>query len=136
MSNDELVDAGARSRGSLARSARLQFIAHGIAWAICLGLFIVGVREIDSILKDYNFPLPRAAVFVIWAAHQVIALIFLILVLFGVDWFVLESLSRRGEIDLSQTWSTLVFATPMVLIALVLIALSLPFFMIDFGLSG
>jgi hypothetical protein len=136
MSNDELVDAGARSRGSLARSARLQFIAHGIAWAICLGFFVFGILGIESILNDENIPLPRAAVFVIWAAHQVIALTVSILVLLGLDWFALELLSRRSEIEVSQTWSTLVFATPMVLIALVLIALSLPFFMIDFGLSG
>jgi hypothetical protein len=136
MSNDELVDAGAPSRGSQARSTRLQFIAHGIAWAICLGFFVFGIPGIESILRDYNFALPRVAVFVIWAAHQVIACIFLILVLLGVDWFVLESLSRRGEIDLSQTWSTLMSATPLLLIVLALIAMSLPLFTSDFGLSG
>jgi hypothetical protein len=99
--------------------------------------FIVKTRLAGvNVLKNYNIPLPKATAFVIWAAHQVIALVYFILVVLGVDWFVLESLSRRGEIDLSQTWSTLMFATPMVLIALTLIAVSSPFFTIDFGLSG
>ena len=60
----------------------------------------------------------------------------LFLVLIGVDWFVLQSLFRRGEIEVSQTWSTLIFATPLVLITLALIALSSTLFTLDFGLSG
>jgi hypothetical protein len=136
MSNDDLSEIKPAGNGGSPPLTRFRFIVHGIVWGICLTLFIVRVREIDSILKDYNFPLPRAAVFVIWAAHQVIVLIFLFLVLLGVDWFVLEFLSRRGEIDLSQTWSTLMFATPLLLIVLTLVAMSLPLFTSDFGLSG
>ena len=136
MSNDDVPEIEPAGMEGSSPLTRFLFIVHGIVWGICLGLFIVGVRAIDSILRDYNLPLPRVAVFIIWAAHQVIALIFLILVLLGVDWFVLESLSRRGEIDLSQTWSTLMFATPLLLIVLTLIAMSLPLFTSDFGLSG
>jgi hypothetical protein len=136
MAKDDVSDIEPAGKGASPPSIRRRLIAHGVAWGICLGLFVVGVRVIDSILKDYNFPLPRAAVFVIWAAHQVIALIFLILVLLGVDWFVLESLSRRREIELSQTWAVLLIAIPLVLVLLTLIALSLPLFTSDDGLSG
>jgi type II secretory pathway component PulF len=136
MSNDGVAEIEPAGKGGSPPLTRFRFIAHGVVWGIWLGLFIFGVPGIESILRDYNFPLPRAAVFVIWAAHQVIALIFLTLVLLGVDWFVLEFLSRRGVIDLSQTWSTLMFATPLLLIVLTLIAMSLPLFTSDFGLSG
>jgi hypothetical protein len=137
MSNDAVAEIEPAGKGGSPPLTRFRFIAHGVIWGIIwLGLFIFGVPEIGSILRDYNFPLRRVEVFVIWAAHQVIACIFLILVLLGVDWFVLESLSRRGEIDLSQTWSTLMFATPLLLIVLALIAMSLPLFTSDFGLSG
>ena len=136
MSNDDLSEIKPAGKRGSPPSTRFRFIAHGVVWGIWLGLFIFGVPGIESILRDYNFPLPRVEVFVIWAAHQVIACIFLILVLLGVDWFVLESLSRRGEIDLSQTWSTLMFATPLLSIVLALIAMSLPLFTSDFGLSG
>jgi hypothetical protein len=136
MSKDHVSEIESAGKGRSPPLTRFRFIAHGVVWGLWLGLFIFGVLGIESILRDYNFELPRVAVFVIWAAHQVIALILLVLVLLGLDWFVLESLSRRGEIDLSQTWSTLMFATPLLLIVLTLIAMGLPLFTSDFSLSG
>jgi hypothetical protein len=136
MSKAEESDIEPADGGAIPPSTHFQLIAHALVWVFCLGLFVFGVTGIESILRDYNIPLPRAAVFVIWTAHQVVALVLLFLVLIGVDWFVLQSLFRRGEIEVAQTWSTLIFATPLVLVALTLIALSLTFFTIDFRLTG
>ena len=135
MSKDDEPNIEPADGGAIPPSTHFQLIAHALAWVFCLGLFVFGVTGIESILRDFNIPLPRAAVFVIWTAHQVVALVLLFLVSIGVDWFVLQSLVRRGDIEVSQTWSTLIFATPWVLIALSLIALSLTFFTMDFRLS-
>ena len=136
MSRNDLVDQGPADKGFQPRSTQFWLLAHALAWGLCLELFVFGVPRIEAIFKDFAIPLPRAASFVIWAARQAIALLCLILVLIGVDWFVIQSLFKRGEIEVSQTWSTLMFATPVVLIALTLITLSLPLFTLDFGLGG
>ena len=54
----------------------------------------------------------------------------------GVDWFVMDALSRRRDVNETRFWSRPMIALPLPTIALAVWALSLPLFTIDMGLTG
>jgi len=71
-----------------------------------------------------------------WASPPVVAIAVLLLVLLGADWLMLNAQSERGEEGWSLAWSMLMFASPLLLIALTLGALVLPLLSITTRLSG
>ena len=74
------------------------------------------------VFNEYDIPLPRLTNVVFRASHAQTVFISLILVLAGADWFVLEKLSKRGDALGASSWSAIMIATPLLLIALTLAA--------------
>ncbi len=141
MSKADLADIGSSDKSAHIRSTLFRLIACGVSWGLCLGFLVVVVPRIESIFKDFGIPLPRNTVFVISAAHRVVRYqwliaVWLILVNSGAEWFMFVTVSRPGKRDTPRRWSGLIVATPLVLIMLTLIALSLPLFTIMTRLSG
>jgi type II secretory pathway component PulF len=133
MSKDDPPDAGQAGKIVERRFTRYRLVAHAIAWGLCLGVFVFVVPTIEAIFNDFNLPLPRKTIFVISSAHWIIRhqrsiVVGLILVLPAAEWLMLLARSEHGGTDLSWRWSVLMFATPLVVTALTLIALGLPLF--------
>ena len=128
------IDLAIAKPGSMVIRPRLigvQAIVRFVAWGLCLGLFVFVVPKIEAMFKDYNLPLPRNTIFAISTAHQFIRyqwliLAGLILVIPGSEWLTLHTLAGLGNRDLFRWLSRLMLATPFVIVALTLIALSLP----------
>ncbi len=119
------------------RSTRIRLISHGIALGLFFLLLTFGVPRVERPFTDFGIPLPRATILVIRASHWPIAISSSILVLLGIDGYLLEILSRRGDPRWARTWSALMIATPLVIMALILAALGLPLITMDTSpLSG
>ena len=118
------------------RSKRFRLFADGIAWALLVLLLAFGVPRVETSFTDYGMPLPRLTDLTIRASHMWTAFLLLAMILLGTDWYVANELSRQGSAEWAWSWSALMIATPLLLIALTLVALALPFFMIDTGLRG
>ena len=73
---------------------------------------------------------------VAWDLPPMVSIPSLLLILLGADWWVLNGQSESGEEGWALAWSMLMFASPLVLIVLMVIALVLPFFTITIRLSG
>jgi type II secretory pathway component PulF len=118
------------------RSTRFRLITHGIVMGLFLLVLAVGVPRVERVFTDFGAPLPRATVLVIRASHRPIAFMLSTLVLLGLDWSILAILSRRGDAQRARAWSASMIAMPMMMIALILIALGLPMITLSGPLSG
>jgi len=103
-------------------------------------LLVFGVPRIEAIFLDFAIPLPRFTKLVIEASHRLISLRRLLPVLLpflaGADWFVMDALSRRRDVEETRFWARLTIAIPLLMIVLAVWALSLPLFTIETGLTG
>jgi type II secretory pathway component PulF len=133
---DDLIDIPPSEKGTVPGSIRSRLIAHGTAWWLFLMLSGFGMPRTETIFADFGIPMPQLTILAIRASHSVVGLVSSILVLLGVDWFVLDALSRRGDVGRSRSWSALMVATPLVMIVLTLVAMSLPLFGCRMRLSG
>ena len=124
-----------REKGA-ARAPRGWLIAHGIAWGVWLIVLTFGVRKLEAIFVDFGVGLPGFTALVIRVSHLGIALVPLLLVVLGVDWFVLHALDRRGEARRYRTWSIAMLVVPWLLFAATIVALAIPFLSILTRLSG
>jgi type II secretory pathway component PulF len=122
-------------KGATMRSTRFRLITHGIAMGLFLLVLAVGVPKVERVFADFGAPLPQATVLVIRASHRSIAFMLSTLVLLGVDWSMLAILSRRGDAQRARAWSVSMIAMPLLMIALILVALGLPLITMD-TLSG
>ncbi len=136
MSRDDLADIVPSPKKEARGFTRIWGIAHGIAWGLLLLLLGFGVPRVEVIFKDFNVDLPGVTVLVIRASHLVVGFVPLLLVLLGADWFLLDVLSRRGEVRPARAWSVLMLVCPLLLIALALVALVQPSWTIMTHLNG
>jgi amino acid permease len=126
-----VTPVGAR-RGGAARPG-MAVLLHGAAWPGLAGSLFVAVPRIESGFHDYGVDLPRLTLGVIAASHFVIRWPLVLPMLLVADLVVLsifEAAARR------RAWSVLIFTVPVGLFVLMIVALALPFFNMDFGLSG
>ena len=117
------------------RSHRFRLFAEGIAWALLVLLLASGVPKVETSFTDYGIPLPRLTDLTIRASHMWTVFLLLATILLGSDWYVADELSRHGNAEWARAWSAVMIATPLLLVALILVALVLPFFAMD-GLNG
>jgi hypothetical protein len=143
MSRDDSWSDSPASRRAEETPAPFGLIAHGIAWGLFLVLLGLVVPRIEAIFLDFGIPLPRPTLLLIrashlvsWASTPLVALPTLLLVLLGVDWLILNIRPDPGEAGLARTWSALMLASPLLLIALTLAALVLPLLTILTDLVG
>jgi hypothetical protein len=141
MLKDDLADVGPADKVLQPRLIRFRVIAHAIAWALCLSLFLFVVPKIEAVFDDFNVPLPRKTAFVIALAHRVIhyqylIVVGLILIIAGAEWLMRVALSNQANSDSCRRLSRLLVVAPLVLIVLALIALSIPLFTLMTPLSG
>lgn len=125
---EDLIDIPPSGKGTVPGSIPSRLITHGSAWVLFLILTGIGVPRIETFLADFGIPLPRLTILAIRAAHSLVGLVPSILGLLGVDWLVLDALSRRADLGRSRSWSLLMLATPLLLIALTLAAMLLPLY--------
>jgi type II secretory pathway component PulF len=143
MSKEDPWPVSPAQQSAEAAPASFGLIAHCIAWGLFLVLLTVIVPRIEAIFQDFGTPLPRptrllirASHLVIWAAAPLVAIPSLLLVLLGMDWLILNIRPERGEARLARTWSALMLASPLLLIALTLAALVLPLLTILTRVTG
>ncbi len=117
--------------------------AHCYTWGLFLVLLAFAVPRAESIFLDFGVPLPRLTNLVVGASHvvarsfpPVVAIPSLLLLLLGADWLILNAQSERGEEGWALAWSMLMFASPLFLIGLTVVALVIPFLTITTRLSG
>jgi hypothetical protein len=138
--NDDLSDSLLSARKAPGGSTLLLRLACDIAWGLLLMLLLFVVPRVEVIFQDFGVPLPRVAGLVIRASHLVqihlVVVAPLLVVLLGADWLIRDALFPPGEAGVSRAWSLLMLAAPLILIALVLVALGLPLLNIDHRLSG
>jgi len=106
---------------------RFGLIAHAIAWWLLLVLLAFVVPRAEEIFTDFAIPLPRATTLLFRASHLVCIVVPLILGVLGADHLVAKALRGRGDPELSRAWSALMFAFPLVLLAVTVVALVQPF---------
>jgi hypothetical protein len=106
-------------------------------------LLALVVPRVEAIFLDFGVPLPRPTLLLIrashlvsWASTPLLVIPSLLLVLLGLDWLILNIRPERGKAGLAGTWSALMFASPVLLIALTLAALVLPLLTILARLIG
>jgi type II secretory pathway component PulF len=118
------------------RSQRFRVFADGIAWVLLLLLLAFGVPRVETSFTDYGIPLPRLTAFTIRASHMWPVFLLLATILLSTDLCLIAKLSGQGDAEWFRSWSAVMIATPLLLIALTLMSLVLPLFTIDTGLSG
>jgi type II secretory pathway component PulF len=136
MWNDDRSDVAPFPKRQNMGSSRRRLAAHGIAWGLFFVLLGFGVPRIEAVFTESNMPLPRFTSLVIHTSHLAIVFALLVVDLLVVDWYVLDALSEQGEVSSARAWSALMLATPLLVTGLTLWALALPWFTIDWGLSG
>jgi hypothetical protein len=136
----EFFPAPKRAAGRL---TPFRLIAHCYVWGLFLLIMAFVVPRVEGIFADFGVPLPRLTILaigashlVLWASSPVVTIPLLLLILLGADWLMLNAQSERGEEGWALAWSMLMFACPLLLIALTLVAFVLPFFTITTRLSG
>jgi type II secretory pathway component PulF len=139
---DDLSDFLPSARKAAGGSTLFWRLACDIAWGLLLMILLFAVPRVEVIFQDFGIPLPRVTSLVIRASHLVriylvVAVAPLFVVLLGADWLIRDALFPPSEAGMSRTWSVLMLAVPLLLIAVVLMALGLPLLTIDVSpLSG
>jgi hypothetical protein len=118
------------------RSNRARLFTHAIAWGLFVLLAAVGVPCAEAFFADRDIPLPGATMFVIRASHLRAVFLLLIPGLAALDGYVLDRLSKKGDVAGARSWSAVVLTAALPLIALFLAALVLPLLTIEPRLSG
>jgi hypothetical protein len=141
--NKDLSDFFPAPRRAAGRLTPVRLVAHCYVWGLFLLLLAFLVPRIEAIFKDFGVPLPRLTSLVIKASDlvsrespPVVSVTLLLLILLGTDWLMLDARAKRGDEGRAMAWSMLMFASPLLLIALTLAALFLPFLTIMTRLSG
>jgi hypothetical protein len=111
-----------------ARSTCFRLVTHAIAWSVFLAFLVFATGWVEPIFADFGVPLPNVTLWVIEASHRVVASVALTVLLLVVDALVLDALCRRGDVLRARSWSLLMIATPLSMVAVVLGALLLPMF--------
>ena len=108
-----------------------------------LGILAFLVPRFVEIYKDYGIPPSRLMSLVFGASDLVarsyeplVTIPLLLLIVLGADWLMQNAESKRGEQGWALAWSMMMFAAPVLLIALTVMALIHPFFYIMRSLSG
>jgi hypothetical protein len=125
--------AGTRSKEGL---TRFLLICQFFAWALLIVLFGFVVPAVEAIFADLAIPLPHVTRLVIRMSYESVTIASLILVVLAADWLILNSRSDRRGTELVPVSAGLMLAFPVLLSALTLVALVLPLFLMDYGLSG
>ena len=143
MLKEDLSDFFPALKRSKGRLTPFRLITHCYVWGLFLVILAFVVPRVEVIFADFGVPLPRLTILVIrashlvnWASPPAVAISLLLLVLLGEDWLMLNAQSERGEEGWSLAWSMLMFASPLLLIGLTLVALVLPLLSITTRLSG
>jgi len=133
---DELLDFSLNRKSAARDKARFRLIVHALAWGLLLALLAFVVPKVEGIFADFNIPVPRFTILVFRTSHFVAVLVPLFVGLLGADWLILKVLREPGDAELARAWSALMFACPLILMALTLMALVPPFLTIMSPLSG
>ena len=143
MLKEELSDSFPARKEIEGASDSLPNDCHGYVWGLFLVILAFVVPRVEVIYADFGIPLPRLTILVIrashlvnWASPPAVAISLLLLVLLGADWLMLNAQSERGEEGWSLAWSMFMFASPLLLIGLTLVALVLPLLSFTTRLSG
>jgi type II secretory pathway component PulF len=136
MLEDELADFMTYRKRPNAWLMWLRLMCHGIAWGLLVALLAFGVPRFEAVFSDFGVPLPEVTIRVIQASHITSVLIALILLLLVADGFVLADFDRRGVIEGSRRWSTVMIMTPLVLVAVTMVGVILPCLNVMQKLSG
>jgi type II secretory pathway component PulF len=136
MPEDELADFMTYRKSAKAWLTWLRLIIHGISWGLLVALLAFGVPRFEPIFSDFGIPLPEVSIRVIEASHMVGLLLVMIVLLLVADGFVLEAFDRRGAFEGARCWSTLMIATPLLLAAVTVVGVILPWLNVMQKLSG
>jgi type II secretory pathway component PulF len=142
MSNTDPLEFGPVPVHSTGRLTAWHVIACYL-WAILLLVLAFVMPRAEAIFRDFGIPLPRATKLVIDLSHMVgrlslpvVAVIVLILVLAGPDWLARHAPSKQGREEWQLGWSAILFVLPILLMALAVWSLVVPFLTITTRLSG
>jgi type II secretory pathway component PulF len=136
MLDEDLQDGTPPRKSAVSRSTRFRLIVHGIAWGVLLALLAFGVPRVETVFADFGVPLPDVTILVIQASHRIVASVLLTLLLLVADGLVLDAFRRRGDFQRARSWSLLMIATPLSMVAVMLWALLLPMLTCMPRLSG
>jgi hypothetical protein len=134
--DEDLQDFSPPRKKAGARSTVFRLTAHAIAWGVFLAFLVFATGWVEPIFADFGVPLPNVTIWVIEALHRVVTSVLLTLLLLVADGLVLDALCRRGDVLRAWTWSLLMIATPLSMVAVVLWALLLPLLIGTTGLHG
>jgi type II secretory pathway component PulF len=141
--NEDLSDYLQTPRRAEGHLTPFRLVAHCYVWGLFLLLLAFLVPRIEAIFADFGVPLPKLTRLVLRASHlvssespPVVAITSLLLILLGADWLMLDAQSKRGDEGWAMAWSMLMLASPLLLIALTLVALFLPVLTTMTRLSG
>jgi type II secretory pathway component PulF len=142
MSNTDPLEFGPVAEHSDGRLTAWHVIACYL-WAILLLVLTFVMPRAEAIFRDFGIPLPRATELVIDLSHMVVrlslpvvAVIVLILILAGPDWLALHVPSKQAREEWQLGWSAILFVLPILLMALAVWSLVVPFLTITTRLSG
>jgi hypothetical protein len=141
MSKDDISDFIPAPRIAGVSLTRCRVIAHSYPWGFTLAILAFLIPTAQQIFSDCGVPLPWLTVHVFRTSQLVIsppvvAIPALLLAILCGDWLVLKARSDRGEEGQALAWSMLMFALPLLLIAMMVVAIVLPFLTITTQLSG
>jgi hypothetical protein len=126
MLDEDLQDFTPLRKSAGARSTCFRLAAHAIARGVFLAFLVFATGWVEPIFADFGVPLPNVTIWVIEASHRVVASVSLTLLLLAADGLVLDALCRRGDVLRAWSWSLMMIATPLSMIAVTLWALLLP----------
>lgn len=106
--------------------------AHGVAWGVVLILAAFGMPRIASHFADFGVPLSKFTSNVLWACRWPVLSTTAALVVLAFDFVALNRLARRGDAEGLQIWAKWMLACAGIVLALMLWAVALPFFTMDY----
>ena len=143
MSKDDISDFIPAPRIAGGSVTLFRVIAHSYPWGFFVGILAFVIPMAEEMFCDFGVPLPwltfhvfRTSHLVTWASPPVVAFPALLLAILCGDWLVLKARSDRGDEGQALAWSMLMFALPLLLIAMMVLAIVLPFLTITTHLSG
>jgi type II secretory pathway component PulF len=136
MVRDNLLDFAANPKTIETDVPRFGLIIDGVLWGLLLVLLAFVVPRVEAIFADFSIPLPRLTTLVIRASHHIFTVVAIVFATLTADYVVSMARSVRDDEELSKSWSALMLAFPLALIALALAALVTPLMTIMTPLSG